>query len=152
MGGKKSFKLTGIAATSIFVFTKETKIRLSSCEQSEKRLKRDIVDEVFSTESADIPIEMDAQIKIPNTRYISMCTQTDDESMANESGSDNEYNSNESENEYHEVENINRKYILVDWENLKSLLKYCLICATDAVVKKVSTRGSIVKVHLDCIH
>ena len=46
MGGKKSFKLTDITVPSIFVFTKETKVRLSSCERSEKRLKRDIVDEI----------------------------------------------------------------------------------------------------------
>ena len=112
-----------------------------------KATKRDIVDKFFSTESADIQIEMGTQIKIPNKKYVSMGTQTDDESTANESFSDYEYNSNESENEYHEVKK---------WENLKSLLKYCFICGTNAVVKKVSTkvstRGSLVKVHFDCSH
>ena len=165
IGGKKSFKLIDTAVPSIFVFTKITKGRPSSCERSKKRLKRDIIDEVcgsvhlcetssvaevISTESIDI--EMGAKSEIINSKFVSTGTQTDDESTANESGSDYEYTSNDSKNNYQEFDNTNRKYILVEWENLKSLFKYCFICGADDIVTKVSTRGSFVKVHLDYSH
>ena len=48
-----------------------------------------------------------------------------------------------------ESENIKNKYLLVEWVQLESLLKKCLVCGRKAASLKTTSRGSLIKVHVD---
>ena len=105
---------------------------------------------------------------------VSVGTQTDESSFMND-GSTNEYffethssdgegekvddydyvceeyeNLNEKNEDEPEVGGIARKYLLVEWDHLKSLLNHCLICGREAVLTKILSKGSLIKTHLEC--
>lgn len=93
-----------------------------------------------------------------NTKFISTGTQTDESSFIyncdvpireycsdnnstteDDFSHDNDFNyeENESETDEYGVESINHKYLLVEWDKLKLLMKHCLICGREAVISKL---------------
>ena len=49
-----------------------------------------------------------------------------------------------------EVGVIARKYLLVEWDHLKTLLNHCLLRGHEAVLTKILSKGSLIKTHLEC--
>lgn len=121
--------------------------------------------------SCDEIHSIDDKIYSPPT-LVSVGTQTDESSLQQEYASysvpidssteeesendsdtcfDEMYHSIESEINYDEDNAMTlKKYVLVEWEKLKSLFSRCLVCGQKAVLKDVSRKGSMVKVCGSC--
>ena len=42
------------------------------------------------------------------------------------------------------------KFVMVDWEKLQVLFKFCFICGNKAELVKVANKGTMVKVTIQC--
>ena len=146
-GGKRKFSLVENAVPSIFTFSVDSKKRVTSKQRIDKRDRTIEVDEICSPSTS---------ATVVNARTMNIDNDSDPETIqsipSSQSSEDEDYTieETEEEDEIFEVPDGLVKYCLVDWDLLQPLFRHCPTCGHISKITRVVSKGSMIKVEINC--